>query len=176
MVSGARTEVLRGAKWRARPNPSDRTGARAHWACSAARCSYAARDIQARTEVLRGAKWRARPNPSDGTGARAHWARSAARCFCAARDTKVRTEVLRGAKWRARPNPSERTDARAHWACSEARCSCAARERGEENYERQVAFPTHPPKKGHTTGAADLRSAARDSSQNEEISEIRSRG
>ena len=134
------------------------------------------RDIKARTEVLRGAKWRARPNPSDGTDARAHWACSEARCSGAARDIQARTEVLRGAEWRARPNPSDGTGARAHWACSEARCSCAARE-SKERKTINAKWRSRPalPKRDILQGAADLRSAARDSSQNKEISEIRSR-
>ena len=52
---------------------------------------------------------------------------------------------------------------------------CGARVQGEDNYRRQVAFPTHPPRRDILQGAADRCSAARDSNQNEEISEIRSR-
>ena len=53
--------------------------------------------------------------------------------------------------------------------------SCGARGKGKETCKRQVAFPTHPPIRDILRGAADRCSAARDSNQNEEISEIRSR-
>ena len=124
----ARTEVLRGAKWRAQPNPSYGTRARAHRACSAARCSVQ-RAIPGRGQRYSGAPSGV-PGPTRATGlARVRAGPARRRAAPVQRATSRRGQRYSGgAKWRARPNPSDRTDARAHWACSEARCSYAARE------------------------------------------------